>query len=601
MTDHGKRDLTWIGVSYERTDAFEKAKGLAVYGTDVTAPRMLHAKMLRSPLPHAKILHVDLERAKRLPGVRAVVCGRDYPESNFGTHMADQPIFADDRVRYVGEAVAGVAAVDQDAALEALERIHVDYEELRPLFDPEEAMAPNAILLHPDMGRYEFMNKLFSPVPGTNICNHFRLRRGDVEHGFRESDLIFEDTFHNPMIQHCPMEPHACVAQLSSQGKITIWSNTQGAYLAREQVAKGLRLPQSDVRIISTFVGGAFGGKIGGSTEVLASALALQTDHLPVKLELTREEEFVSTFVRQPVRATYKTGVKRNGDFVARQVRLVFDSGAYGDYEILVCRTAGYTCPGPYRIPNLWVDSYSVYTNKPVSGAFRGFGVPETCFGYEGQIDRIAHELGFDPIELRLRNGWEEGDLTSTGQGLKAIGLKECIRRANEALGEKGPSSAPGKRRGRAIACMSKNTVSGAHVASAIKINEDGSAVLVTSAVEHGQGAHTVLLQIAAEVLGLDPRQISVSHPDTAQSPYGWATSASKTTFFDGNAVAMAAQDAKDQLLNAAGVILEAAPEDLETRDGRIFPHGPRSAPSPLAMSRWASPVLTDSLLEGLF
>ena len=566
---------TWIGASYERGDGYDKASGVAVYGTDVVRPGMLHAKILRSPLPHARVLRVDTERAKRLPGVRAVVTGADHPDSNWGMMLADQPIYAVDRVRYVGEAVAGVAAVDEDAALEALDLIQVEYEELPPLFDPVEAAAPDAPLLHPDLGQYACNRKLFAPVPGTNICNHFKLRRGDVEGGFRRSDRIFEDTFEIPMVQHCPLEPHACVAQFSPQGKLTLWSNTQGPYLTREQVAKGLKLPQSDVRIVCSYVGGAFGGKISGVIEILAGALSLRCNHRPVRLEMSREEEFTCTFVRQPARIMYKTGVGSNGDFLAREVRLLWEAGAYGDYEVLISRNAGYSASGPYRIPNVRIDSYCVYTNKPVAGAYRGFGVPETCFGYEGQVDRIARELGMDPVELRLRNGVETGDLTPTGQTLVSVGLKECIRRAADGLG--GPDETverAGKRRGRGLACMSKFTVTGAHVQSAIKINEDGSAVLLSSAVEHGQGAHTILRQIAAEVLGLDPRRISMGQPDTAMTPYGWETSASKTTFFDGNAVRLAAGDAKQQLFRAAAVLLEAAPEDLEARDGRIHPRG---------------------------
>lgn len=565
----------WVGASYERADGYDKARGLATYGTDVILPRMLNAKILRSPYPYARILNIDTEHAKKIPGVKAVVTGKDYPDSRWGMMLADQSIYAVDYARYAGEAVAGVAALDEDTAIEALSLVRVEYEELTPTLDVIEAMSANATLLHPNLGEYEFNQMLFSPVPGTNICNHFKLRRGDVEEGFRQSDLVFKDTFDIPMVQHCPMEPHACVAQFSPQGMLTIWSNTQGLYLTREQVAKGLKLQQSDVRIIGTYVGGAFGGKISGIVEALAGALALKSDHCPVRLELSREEEFVSTFVRQPAQITYKTGVKNNGDFLAREVQLLWDTGAYGDYEILVSRNAGYSAAGPYRIPNVHIDSYCIYTNKPVAGAYRGFGVPETCFGYEGQLDKIAREMGIDPVELRLRNGVETGDVTSTGQRLEGVGLKECIRKAASALGERDRKLTPGAlKRGRGIACMSKFTVTGAQVQSVIKINEDGSAILLTSAVEHGQGAHTILRQIAGETLGLDPSKISVGHPDTAMTPYGWETSASKTTFFDGNAVRRAAEDAKRQLLEAAAISLEAAPEDLVAENGQIFLDG---------------------------
>lgn len=568
------REGTWIGTSYERGDARDKATGLAAYGTDVALPGMLHAKILRSSHPHAKILHVDVDRARRMPGVRAVVTGRDFADARWGNHMADQPVYAVERVRYVGEAVAGVAAVDEDAALEALDLIGVEYEELPPVFDAIAAMSPDAPLLHPDLDRYERNRKLFSPIPGTNVCNHFRLRRGDVQEGFRLSDHIFEDTFEIPMVQHCPMEPHACVAQFSPQGKLTLWSSTQGLYATRENVAKALSLPQSDVRVVATYVGGAFGGKISGVAEIPAAALALRSDHRPVRLEMSREEEFVSTFVRQPARVSYKTGVRRNGDFLAREVRALWDTGAYGDYEIVVSRYAGFSSAGPYRIPHVRIDSYCIYTNKPVAGAYRGFGVPETCFGYEAQLDRIARELRRDPVELRLQNAVEAGDVTPTGETLQSVGLKECIRRASEALDWGRKPTLRGKRRGRGLACMSKFSVAVAHVMATLKVNEDGSAVLLTSAVEHGQGAHTVLRQIAAEALGLDPRLISISQPDTATTPYGWETSSSKTTFFDGNAVRRAAEDAKQQLFRAAAVLLEADPEDLRTQDGRIFPQG---------------------------
>ncbi|MEE8109640.1 MAG: molybdopterin cofactor-binding domain-containing protein [bacterium] len=567
-------DLTWVGASYERGDGYEKSRGLALYGTDMTFPHMLHAKILRSPVPHARILNVDVERAKRLPGVHAVITGRDYPHSHWGIHLADQTFYAVDRVRFVGEAVAGVAALDEDTALEALELIRVEYEDLPAIFDAEEAMAPDAPLIHPDLGKYDYNAHVLVPQLGTNIANLTRVRKGDVEEGFRKSDLVVEDTYQIPMVQHVCMEPHACVAQFSPQGGLTIWSSTQGLYLAREHVAKGLKLPQSKVRIITTYVGGAFGGKISGLTEGWAGALAMKTDFRPVRLEMTREEEFVSTFVRQPVKITCKTGVKRNGDFLARKLHLVWDTGAYGDYEILVSRAGGISSTGPYRIPNVWIDSQCVYTNKPVAGAYRGFGIPEVCFAYEGQTERIAREIGIDPVELRLRNCVETGDVTATGQVLKAVGLKECIRRAAEALGEKKEPVPAGKRRGRCVACMYKFSIGYAHVQSGIKINEDGSAVLLTSAVEHGQGAHTILRQMAAEALGLDPGAISVAHPDTGISPYGWETSSSKTTFFDGNAIRLAAEDAIRQLCEVAAVALEAAPEDLETKDGRIFPRG---------------------------
>ena len=568
-------EFDYIGASYERGDGYEKARGLAIYGTDLARPNMLHAKILRSPVPHALIRNINVEKAKGLKGVHAVVTGRDYPDSQWGAHLADQTIYGVDRVRYVGEAVAGVGAVDEDTAQEALELIEVEYEDLPALFDPEEAMKPDAVLIHPDLDKYHYNEHVLVKQPGTNIANLTRVRKGNVDEGLSQADLVVEGTYDIPMVQHVCMEPHVCVAEYNAQRKLNIWSSTQGLYLAQEHVARGLKLLQSDVRIITMYVGGAFGGKISGLTEGLAGSLALKTDCRPVRLEMTRDEEFISTFVRQPMKTEIKTGVMRDGEFVARKIRAVWDTGAYGDYEILVSRAGGISSIGPYKIPNVWIDSYCVYTNKPVAGAYRGFGVPETCFAYEGQLEVIASELGIDPIELRMKNCVETGDLTATGQVMKGCGLKECIQKAYESLNASSlEAPPPGKLRGRGIACMWKFSIGYAHVESGIKINEDGSAVLLTSAVEHGQGAHTILRQMAGEALGLNPDKIAVAHPDTSVSPYGWETSSSKTTFFDGNAIRKAAEDAKQQLFKIAALKLEADAEDLEIKDGRIFVKG---------------------------
>ncbi len=567
--------FNYLGASYERGDGYEKARGLATYGTDVSLPGMLHGKILRSPKAHALIRNINTEKAERLSGVRAVVTGKDYPDSQWGAHLADQTIFGMDRVRFVGEAVAGVAAVDEDRAQEAIELIEVEYEDLPAIFDPEEAMKPDAVLIHPDLADYHFNDHVLVKQPGTNIANLTRVRKGDVEEGFSKADRIFEGTYDIPMVQHVCMEPHVCIAEFNAQKKLNVWSSTQGLYLAREHVARGLKLPQSDVRIITMYVGGAFGGKISGLTEGLAGSLALKTDCRPVRLEMTRDEEFISTFVRQPMTTEIKTGVMNDGEFVARKLRLVWDTGAYGDYEILVSRAAGIASIGPYRIPNVWIDSYCVYTNKPVAGAYRGFGVPETCFAYEGQLDAIARELGMDPMELRMRNGVETGDHTATGQVLKGCGLKECIQKAHDALHLEPLEPAPeGKRRGRGVSCMWKFTNGYAHVSAGLKINEDGSAVLLTSSVEHGQGAHTALRQMAGEALGISPDRIGIAHPDTGVSPYGWETSSSKSIYYDGNAIQDAAADCKRQLFEVAALKLEADPADLETRDGQVFVKG---------------------------
>ena len=572
-------ELKYVGQRTERTDTQEKATGRAVFGTDIYFPGLLTGKVLRSPRAHALIKKLDIGSAERLPGVNAVVTGADFPDSYWGSYLKDQTIYAGDRVRYIGQPIAAVAASDETTALNAVELIDVEYEDLPPVFDIEEGIKEDAPLIHPDLENYEIAAAFFKAVPHTNIPNHFRLRHGDIEKGFLESDEIFEDRYEIPMIQHCPMEPHASVAQVDSSGKVTIWSSTQGAYLTRGQVANALALPMNKVRIVGTFCGGAFGGKISACNEVISGSLAVHTDGAPVRFVHTREEEFVAGFVRQRVIGDYKTGVKKDGTFVARQVRLLWDTGAFGDYEISVARSAGYASSGPYDIPNVAIDSYAVYTNKPVAGAFRGFGVSEVCFCYEQQNDRIAAALGMDPNELREKNTVREGSITPTGQPLQAVGLKECIDKAKEALGwepRENPPARPTIRRGRGLACMYKFTVHQVSVMANLKMNEDGSLLLQTAAVEHGQGAHTILRQIAAEELGCAPDDIIVQHTDTDYTPYGWQTSASKTTFFDGNAVALAARDVKKQLTDAAVHLFEVDRDEIVVADGKVYP---KSAP----------------------
>ena len=425
----------YIGTTVAREDVREKSTGLAQYASDIFPDNCLHGLILRSNRQHARILSIEIEQASRVPGVEAVVTGQDFPDTYWGTYLIDQPIFAVDKVRYVGQPVAAVAGDDYDALRGALEQIEVVYEDLPAVFDASAAMSPDAPLIHENLDQYRVFPKYVFPIPGSNICNHFRLRKGDVEEGFRNSGLVFEDSYEIPMVQHCPMEPHACVVLYEEAGQLTIWTSTQGPHIARSQVADALGLPLSSVRVVAPHCGGGFGGKISACIEVLCSALAVKIPNRPVRMVFAREEEFSATFVRQRVEAEYKTGVTKEGLLLAREIRLVWDSGAFGDYEVSVSRTAGYNSSGPYRIPNLKVDSYCVYTNNPVSGAFRGFGVPEVCFFYEQHISRIANELGMDPVEIRMKNIVKEGDESATGQVLISVGLDECLRKVSEAIG----------------------------------------------------------------------------------------------------------------------------------------------------------------------
>jgi len=561
--------LESIGCSPVRLDAREKVTGRAIYVVDLKLRGMLYARVLRSPLPHGRIVRLDVKKARTLAGVAAVVTGEDFPFS-FGATIQDQHFLAIEKVRFVGDPVAAVAAVDLDTAEEALSLIKLELEPLPALLDPVEAMGPRAILIHEGLSQYALAPGIF-PIRGTNICNHFKLRKGDVEKGFRESEVVLEDTYTTQMVQHAHLEPHASIAQVDRCGKITVWSNTQTPHFNRKALATALRLPLQKVRVVGAPVGGGFGGKSYLKAEPVCVALALKTGGRPVRLVYTREEEFGSAPVRHPARIRCKTGMKSNGTWIAQEMEIIFDTGAYADIGPRVCRNAGFSAAGPYQIPNVRVDSYCVYTNKPVGGAFRGFGIPQVTWAVESHIDRMAEKLGMDPVELRLRNAVEEGSLSATGQVLHSVGLKETICQAAERIGW-GQNEKP--LRGKGIACMHKSTVTPSSSAAYVKLNEDASATLMVSAVEMGQGVSTALAQIVAEELGIPVEKISVLFPDTDVTPYDMATVSSRSIFFAGNAVRRAAADARQQLLEIAADILEADLRDLEITSGKVFVRG---------------------------
>ncbi|MBI5967648.1 MAG: molybdopterin-dependent oxidoreductase [Deltaproteobacteria bacterium] len=572
-----------IGASVPRIDAIEKVTGRTLYGPDLKMQGMLYGKVLRSPLPHARILSVDTSKAERLPGVKAVVTGKNMM-GRYGVIVQDQPCYCFDKVRYIGDPVAGVAAVDLDTAEEALELIKVDYEELPPVFDPLEAMEPNAPLVHEDLGNY-WHGPAFFPVAGTNICNQFKLRKGNVEEGFRQSDFIAENTFTTPMVQHCHLEPHASIAKFEPSGQVTIWSNTQHPYTVRREVARLLSLPINRVRVIVSYLGGGFGGKVMLKVEPLCLILAVKVkNYRPVKITLTREEEFYATsVVRHPSIIQIKAGVRKDGTLMALKTKIVFDTGAYADVGPVVTRSVGMSISGPYKIPHIWGDAYCVYTNKSIAGAFRGFGIPQFMWAIDSQMDILAEEIGMDPVEFRLKNALEEGDVSATGQILHSVGIKECIRKAAEAI-EWGKKT--GEYRGKGMGTLYKMTQTPSSSAAFVKLSEDGSVEVLSSTVDMGQGSNTVLAQIAAEELGVDVKNVKVVPPDTNVTPFDHGTASSRSTFHMGNAVKQAAADAKKQLFEVAAEQLEVKPEELEARGGFLYIKGSSGKGIPISQIR---------------
>ncbi len=557
-----------IGQPVERVDGVAMVSGQSVYAVDVKLPGMLWGKILRSPIAHGKLLRVEVEKARRLPGVRAVITAKDVSQKRYGFAIQDETIFAVNKVRYIGDAVAAVAAVDEDTAQEALGLIEVDYEELPAVFDVEEAMRQGAPLVHEDLANYrgrQVYLSSWSPIKGTNIVHHAVHKRGNVEEGFRSADYVFEDSFRASQIHHCYMEPHAVVAAAKA-GSITVWLCAQQVFPMRTLLGEIFGIAESKIRVICTKVGGGFGGKIGPRLEPCAVVLAFKTGK-PVKIVMTRAEEFTAAAGSTPALVRVKTGVQKDGTLLARDVHFVWDTGAYAE-GLAPSNRAIKDGVGPYRIPHIRVTSTLVYTNKMRGTQLRGLGVPEGAWAIESQMDMIAERLGVDPFELRLKNALDEGDINSIGDVVHSIGLKECLRKAAEEIGWRKPKE---KNIGRGLAIVAKSPTTHSSISGAyVQLNEDGSAQLLVGASEIGQGAEVVLSQIAAEELGLPIEAVGITCADTAVTPYDRGTFSSRVTFYTGLAVKKAAEDARKQLLEMASKMTEVPEGDLRIENGRI-------------------------------
>ncbi len=564
-----------VGESKPRIDAREKVTGAAIYTDDLQfGNALLHARIKRSPHPHAFIKRIDVTEARSLPGVKAVVTGEDFP-GYIGLYLQDRFIFCRDRVRYVGDPVAGVAAVSEEIAQKALDLIKVEYEVLEPVLDPEYGVRPEAPVLHPDLGKYVVAGFIF-PQAGTNISNHFKLRKGNVENVWVDCAAVIERTYRIPQIQHVPIEPHIAIAKADDKGEVTLWTSSQSPFAQRNLIAQSLGLSQSEMRVISPAVGGGFGGKAGVSMESLAVAIALKTKGHPVKLRLTREEEFYTAFVRQGLVAHFKIGCDREGRFLAMENRFYWDGGAYTEYGVNIARAAGYSCTGPYEVPNVKGDSYCVYTNHPVGGPMRGFGMPEMHAGLEQCIDELALQIGMDPVEIRKRNCLKTGSILATGSRIHPIGLLECIEKAAEAIewGRKPPPSASNKRRGKGVAAMWKAPAMPPNAGSSawVELAEDGKINVGIGGQDLGQGSFTVAAQMAAAALGVPYEWVRVAAPvDTRYSPYEWQTVASRLTWSMGNAIVNAAKDARKQVLELVADAWSEAPADLNIVNGMVI------------------------------
>jgi CO/xanthine dehydrogenase Mo-binding subunit len=568
--------MTTIGESLQRVDILDKVQGKTVFGADLSFPGMLYARALRSNFPHAKILHVDVERAKRVSGVVTVVTGQEVAQYGlFGMTIKDQPILAVDKVRYIGDPIAAVAAIDEEAAEEALSLIRMEYKELPSIFDPVESMKPHSPLIHENMMDYEH-TPVAIPLAGTNICSHFRLLVGDVEEGFSSSDEVFEDTFTTQAQSNCCMEPRMSIAMIDSSGRLMVWSSTQSVYGVLRGLSELFKIPQNKIRVVAPPLGGSFGTKLYLKAEPVAVVLSQRSGGRPVKFQWTREEEFTVPTMRHPSIIHLRTGVKRDGTLIAREVKIIWDTGAYAETGPLVCRNGSFSSPGPYKIPHVKVDGYCVYTNKIVSGAMRGFGLSQPMFAIESQMDIIAERLGIDPMEIRLKNAVEEGSISGSNQKITHTALKKCILEAARVSNwsdrqslKAGQSSIA---RGKGIAIMHKGTITPSCSSALARVNGDGTLTLLCSTSEMGQGAHTVLSQIGAETLGVPFDSVNVISSDTDITPYDRSTTSSRSTFHMGNAVRLASLDAKNDLLQIASEYFEASLDELVVEKGIVYP-----------------------------
>lgn len=586
-----------VGKPLPRVDAYSKVTGQAKFTVDINLPGMLHGKILRSPHPHARILSIDTSAAEKLPGVRAIITGADARDMRYAfvdtpRYPADQYPLAQDKVRYIGDEVAAVAAVDLETAQAAIDLIRVEYEVLPAVFDPYEAMAPDAPPVHEsgyagtsiweewgakktDASRAD---ERVNNVSGRTVISY-----GDTEAAFAAAAYVREDRFETGSTAHCAMEPHAAVAHYDPSGQMHLWLSSMGIYYKRYVMAKVLKLPTSSVHIHKTYVGGAFGGKMDVYPYEICAAILAQRTGRPVKIELTRPEVFTTTRIRFPTYIDIKTGVAADGRILAQHIRTVVNNGAYrGTGPVVIFLFHGWTAP-VYRVENMRYEGVSVWTNNPVGGPQRGHGAPQIRFAIDSQLDMIAEDLGLDPAEMMLKNVRHIGDVLPNGDVLKSCGLSDCITQAAAATDWAKKRGRPGsdrrargtgtKRRG--VGISTTTMISGAPYypfasAGVVQLHDDGRATLLTGVVEMGQGAETTLAMVAAEELGLQLSDIRVVSGDTEQTPVDMGSFLSGGALVTGDAVRLAAADARRQLLQVASERLDAQVDELDLSDGRV-------------------------------
>jgi CO/xanthine dehydrogenase Mo-binding subunit len=565
--NQNKPDFNVVGAPVPRAEGADKVSGRTLYTADVHLPDTLWGKILRSPYPYARIRHVDAAKARRVPGVKAIVTGEDTHGLYIGKQIRDMPVLCWDVVRFVGDRVAAVAAETIEAAEEAVAAIEVEYEPLPAVFDPLEAMRPSAPRLHDDVAAYEGGPKDKLALDVHNGLTRLAWRKGDVEKGFRQADLVLEHTFRIPARHQGYLEPHAGVVAIDGSGRIQVWVSAKNPFGIRSQMAKALRLPEEQIRINVVNVGGEFGGKGDGIDMPIAYFLAQQSGR-PVKIVLNYAEELSASNPAHPTVITVRSGMNRDGRIVARSVRAVHASGAYGALKSNSSLATWHYAGGQYRIEHAAFEFLQVYTNTVPGGYYRSPGAVATAFAIDCHTDMIAKELKIDPAEFRLKNFISEGEEDAVGHRLRNVRFREVLQAALEAADWK--KRKPGPNWGRGIA-LSGRHISGGDTGLILTAEPDGGFTILSPTVDQGSGTHTILRQLVAEAMRVPIQQVRVAIGDTDVTPHDSGVRASRVTYVAGNAVVQASEKLKNALLNQAARMLESRAEEIEFANSKFW------------------------------
>lgn len=569
MSAEKKRDFQIVNHSVPRRDGPAKVTGKAVYVSDVKLPAMAYAKVLRSPYAHAKIVSIDSAKAAARPGVYAVLTSNDLTGLNlyYGHAVKDHPLIAVDKVRYAGEPVAAVVAQDERTAFEALEFIDVKYDELKAVLTPKEALDKGAALLHErtfEAGALRGFEGEVAAGRGSNICQESHLKWGDVEAAFARAAAVVEGEYYFPMAYAYAMEPYVAIAEVSDNG-VTIYSSAQHPFMVRHDLTTVFKLPVSQIRLIVPFVGGGYGSKSYTKIEPLVAACAWKAQR-PVKLQLSVEEAMLTT--RSDDALTWmRTAVDAHGKIIARQARIYMNTGAYAENSPLVCEKATNRTVGPYSIPNVQIDTYSVYTNTVPASSYRGFGCAQVTMAGESQIDELATKIGKDPYEFRLANVAKPGEEFFPKMRPFDGTLKQDLEIAAKALDWQ---QTPPKGHGKSIGCSTSDAGAYPLTSTVIRVHADSSVSILTGSTELGQGSHTIIPQIVAEELGVPFEKVRVVASDTAITPYDRSTGASRTTTLMGRAVLEASREAIEQMVRMAAELLKIKTDAIEVVRGGV-------------------------------